>query len=47
MSKYRSHVYCDACESEYKTIKHKKKKPARCKVCGSIQLRLLNAWEVN
>ena len=46
MRKFRSYVKCDKCKIKYTTIKHRKKKPARCKECGSIQLRVLSAWEV-
>jgi len=46
MKKYRSHIKCDKCKAEYTTIKHKRKKPTKCKECGSIMIRVLNAWEV-
>jgi len=47
MKKFRSRIKCDACGREYTTIKHKKRKPARCKKCNSIQIRVLNSWEVS
>jgi len=47
MKKYRSQIHCDKCNKEYTTIKHKKKKPIKCKECGSTMIRTLNSWEVN